>query len=55
MYVARQAGRSLAEIGRFFGGRDHSTVLHACRKIEANQADDLVLASTIRQLAADLT
>ena len=32
--------RSLPEIGRRFGGRDHTTVLHAVRKIEALQAND---------------
>lgn len=34
MYLARQATeRSLPELGRRFGGRDHTTVLHALRKI----------------------
>ncbi len=35
MYMAKQLTRlSLSEIGQFFGNRDHSTVLHAIRKIE---------------------
>ena len=36
MYLAKVlTPRSLPEIGRRFGGRDHTTVLHAVRKIEA--------------------
>src|SRR4051812_14250179 len=35
MWRCRQAGISLPVIGRYFGNRDHTTVLHACRKIEA--------------------
>ena len=35
MYLAKSlTARSLPEIGRRFGGRDHTTVLHAIRKIE---------------------
>jgi chromosomal replication initiator protein len=35
MYLAKQlTSRSLPEIGRKFGGRDHTTVIHAVRKIE---------------------
>jgi|SRR4051794_21682832 hypothetical protein len=35
MWRCRQAGVSLPKIGRYFGNRDHTTVLHAVRKIEA--------------------
>ena len=49
MYLAKKlTSRSLPEIGRRFGGRDHSTVLHAVRKI-----DDLMRAD--EKLAKDLT
>jgi len=35
IYLSRQlTDKSLVEVGRQFGGRDHTTVLHACRKIE---------------------
>ncbi len=39
--------RSLPEIGRRFGGRDHTTVLHAVRKIEALSANDATLREEI--------
>ena len=36
MYLARELTmRSLPEIGKRFGGRDHTTVLHACRRVAA--------------------
>ena len=35
MYLAKQlTARSLPEIGRKFGGRDHTTVMHAVRKVD---------------------
>ncbi|HVZ90581.1 MAG TPA: chromosomal replication initiator protein DnaA [Rhizomicrobium sp.] len=41
MYLSRKlTTRSLPEIGRRFGGRDHTTVLHACRRVEALCAED---------------
>jgi len=45
MYIARQlTSSSLTEIGKAFGGRDHSTVLHACGKIsELMTTDDATL------------
>jgi len=39
--------RSLPEIGRRFGGRDHTTVLHAVRKIEARSVNDGALRNEI--------
>lgn len=36
MRVARIFGHSLPAIGRSFGDRDHTTVLHACRRVEAD-------------------
>jgi chromosomal replication initiator protein len=42
MYLARKVTRhSLEEIGGFFGGRDHSTVLYAIEKVEGEMRDDL--------------
>ncbi|HEX3429411.1 MAG TPA: chromosomal replication initiator protein DnaA [Rhizomicrobium sp.] len=41
MFLAREiTARSLPEIGRRFGGRDHTTVLHACRRIAALCTED---------------
>ena len=41
MYLAKtMTPRSLPEIGRRFGGRDHTTVLHAVRKIEGERSKD---------------
>lgn len=51
MYLAKSLTlRSLPEIGRRFGGRDHTTVLHAVRKIEGMVAKDLELATEIDHL-----
>ncbi len=41
MYLCRElVGTSLGDIGMHFGGRDHSTVIHACRNIEKKMAID---------------
>ena len=51
MYLAKvMTPRSLPEIGRRFGGRDHTTVLHAVRKIESMTSDDQKLEHEIELL-----
>jgi chromosomal replication initiator protein len=51
MYLAKLLTlRSLPEIGRRFGGRDHTTVLHAVRKIESLVGNDPALAEEIELL-----
>jgi chromosomal replication initiator protein len=51
MYLAKvMTPRSYPEIGRRFGGRDHTTVLHAVRKIEEMTASDQKLAHEIELL-----
>jgi chromosomal replication initiator protein len=55
MYLAKQLTlRSLPEIGRRFGGRDHTTVLHAVRKIENLVHTDTSLAEEIEVLKRQL-
>ena len=55
IYLARQLTElSLQQIGAYFGGLDHSTVLHACRKVEKALAHDANLSGAVRQLHADL-
>jgi chromosomal replication initiator protein len=46
---------SLPEIGEHFGGRDHTTVLHACRKIKELCAEDTALNENYRILEITLT
>ena len=51
MYLSKvMTPRSLPEIGRRFGGRDHTTVLHAVRKIEGLSGNDNTLAQEIELL-----
>ncbi len=51
MYLAKiMTPRSLPEIGRRFGGRDHTTVLHAVRKIEDLSGSDNTLAQELELL-----
>src|SRR5207302_576225 len=48
MYLCKQlTTRSLPEIGRKFGGRDHTTVMHAVRKIEELRQSDAALSEDI--------
>jgi chromosomal replication initiator protein len=56
MYLTKQlTPRSLPEIGRKFGGRDHTTVMHAIRRIDELRAVDPVLNDDIELLRRLLT
>ena len=55
MYLARQlTNHSLEEVGGFFGGRDHTTVLHASRAIEAARKEDEEINGVIDEITAAL-
>lgn len=55
MWLAKQVTtRSLPDIGRRFGGRDHTTVLHAVRRIESLKGDDASIARDIEVLMRKL-
>jgi chromosomal replication initiator protein len=54
MYLARRlTSRSLEEIGAFFGGRDHTTVLHADRKIRQMVARDAAFRGVLEAIERD--
>lgn len=56
MYLAKQlTSRSLPEIGRKFGGRDHTTVMHAVRKVEELVGEDPAFAQDVEILRRALT
>jgi chromosomal replication initiator protein len=51
MYLAKQlTPRSLPEIGRKFGGRDHTTVIHAVRTVEKLVGADSAFAEDVELL-----
>lgn len=55
MYLARKHTQlSFPEIGRAFGGRDHSTVIHACQKIEWLLATDKDTQSSVQAIESAL-
>ena len=55
MYLARTLTRhSLEEIGGYFGGRDHTTVMHACDKIDRVRKEDPALHAIVDRLTQHL-
>lgn len=55
MYLCRSMTQaSLNEIGESFGGRDHGTVLHACRLVENRMKSDTSLKQAVNQLTKQL-
>ena len=55
MYLARElTTQSLPAIGRAFGGRNHTTVLHACRRTAERMASDPAALNTVTRLTESL-
>jgi chromosomal replication initiator protein len=55
MYLAKElTPMSLPQIGRLFGGRDHTTVLHAIRQIDAMRWTDWSIGRSVELLLAQL-
>jgi chromosomal replication initiator protein len=51
MYLARlMTPKSLGQIGQYFGGRDHSTVMHGCRKTEGLLKSDPTIRQAVQQI-----
>lgn len=56
MYLARQlTPASLSEIGDYFGGRDHTTVLHGCRRTEKLLTRDVAVRQAVADVRRSLT
>jgi chromosomal replication initiator protein len=55
MYLARELTElSYPDIGAAFGGKDHSTVIYACRKIEKKLEQDHSLRNLVEGLKKDI-
>ena len=54
MWLAHRDGFSTVQIGRSFGNRDHTTVMHGCRRIDARRRDDREFAALVDSLAREI-
>lgn len=55
MYLARELAKStLPQIGSYFGGRDHTTVMHACDKIESEKKSNSKVTDLLKELTEKL-
>lgn len=55
MYLCRKlTEKSLPEIGKSFGGKDHTTVIHSCKHIESKIKADLDFSRTLRKISEDI-
>jgi chromosomal replication initiator protein len=56
MYLAwNLTNNSLENVGRYFGNRDHTTVLHACRRVQSLQQTDPVITKAVDELSGQLS
>lgn len=55
MYLIRKyTGLGYKEIGQFFGGKDHSTIMHGCRKVEAELENDTAIRDAVEAIQNEL-
>ncbi|NOZ03377.1 MAG: chromosomal replication initiator protein DnaA [FCB group bacterium] len=55
IYLCREIlNNSLSSIGLYFGGRDHTTIMHACQKIESRLSSDLQLKNLVNSARQEL-
>lgn len=55
MYLIRKIGNvALADIGREFSNRDHSTVIHAINQVEQRISEDTAFAETVKDITANI-
>ncbi|MEK6527176.1 MAG: helix-turn-helix domain-containing protein, partial [Nitrospirota bacterium] len=56
MYLCRElTDASFPEIGRHFGGKDHTTIIHACKQIVKAKGTDGALNSALESLKNQIT
>ena len=56
MYLSRElTGATLPTIGRAFGNRNHTTVMHACKRTTARIDEDAATRETIQRLIRELS
>ena len=56
MYIAKNlTSKSLPDIGREFGGKNHATVIHAIKKVEQLILDDSEFAGDVRSIEESLS
>jgi chromosomal replication initiator protein len=55
MYLIRKyTGLGYKEIGRFFGGKDHSTIMHGCRKVEGEMETNALIRDAVEAIQNSL-
>jgi chromosomal replication initiator protein len=55
MFLSRDlTDASFPEIGRDFGGKDHTTIIHACKQMQKSQETDTTLRATIESLKEEI-
>ena len=53
-FIRRKLGVRFREIGKYFGGKNHSTILHACKKVESKISTDPYIQKSIKVIQSRL-